>query len=328
MFVFCESTGIYVNARQHVRPRRYQRRFKKARLAQEEDDQPPDLGLSKSTKESSPKEVFSSPVQEEKMVHDVDTLEEDDSEDHVQREETIHHVNPVGKEITLDENDETNCAEYQTDGPLDSPSIKCSHENELIHFIKQQESTLLDTLLTDLDFDLDKNTTKEDDIEEEITLNREERDDAYDAPVQPGHWLTLKTSVLLIWIFAMTHSLTSSQLTDLLTLINLHLLPSNPAFESLYRFKTFFSNLEMPARKHFHCAHCYTSVHHEQHLCPNPVCNRDLTNSNGKEYFLELDIISQLKNFYSRQEFEEGIKHKFSRNKRKKDNIEDIYDSE
>lgn len=143
MFVFCESTGIYVNARQHVRPRRYQRQFKKARLAQEEDDQPPDLGLSKSTKESSPKEVFSSPVQEEKMVHDVDTLEEDDSEDHVQREETIHHVNPVGKEITLDENDETNCAEYQTDGPLDSPSIECIHENELIHSLNSKKAHFL-----------------------------------------------------------------------------------------------------------------------------------------------------------------------------------------
>lgn len=331
-----ELEGFYVNARQHVRPRRYQRRFKKARLAQG-DDQPSDLG----SKESSSKEVFS--VQEDQVTHHVDTS--DVYMDDVHQEERFDHMDPVNifedektngtlreneeRNGALKENDEGNCAEYQTDGLRES-SLECSQENDLIHFIKHQESTLLDTLFGELDFNQYNDLRKEDDIEEEeeVTSDTEKREDAYDTPVQPGHWLTLRTSVLLIWIFAMTHSLTSSQLCDLLTLINLHLLPSNPAFESLYRFKTFFSNLEMPAKKHFYCANCYTAVDKVQHFCPNPVCNRDLRISSGKEYFLELDIISQLKNFYSRQEFEEGLKHRFSRNKEKKENIEDIYDSQ
>ena len=49
-------------------------------------------------------------------------------------------------------------------------------------------------------------------------------------PVAPGHWLTLRTSVLLIWMYTIAHSITSAELADLLTLINLHLIMANPVF--------------------------------------------------------------------------------------------------
>ena len=68
-------------------------------------------------------------------------------------------------------------------------------------------------------------------------------------PVQPGHSLSTKVAVLLIWMYAIMHSLTSEQLTDLLTMINLLLMHNNPAFQSLYRFKNFFSNMKLPAEK-------------------------------------------------------------------------------
>lgn len=367
---------MYVNARQHVRPKRYQRRFKKARLQlNTNDDNPVSNVLTAVTDDSSNSSVIvdqsmdlepasghdhkierTSTVLSINNKHQTETSESDvqhhvypaksnedgtilsqecdqkvkfpvteSNDNETETENVIHHVN-----LLNNNGDYQDSTSQDLDQPVDFPTTEFSesrNENDLIDFIKQQENTLLDSLLADLETGDNKNEEELDENEELTTpiSTGEEKDDA---PVHPGHWLTLKTSVLLIWIFAITHSLTSSQLKDLLTIINLHLLQSNPAFESLYRFKSYFSNLEMPAKKHYYCAKCYTQVELHQPYCTNPVCHKDLSKANSKEYFLELDVVSQLKTFYSRQEFEEGLKHKSTRVKRVNDNIEDIYDSE
>ncbi|XP_053389746.1 uncharacterized protein LOC128552724 [Mercenaria mercenaria] len=337
-------TEYYVNARQHVRPRRYRRRLKKARLhVDHNDDKLSDNGFSTLSKDDPKNDSDSTIVDLSKDPNSENSAYSGASANQLNENKSVTNTNNgmtctlLEKETSKDDvmnylnNDsEDNFNSSPVASPLpDQPvdmSVNCGNrEDDLIHFIKQQESTLLDSLLADLE----PNTGKEDFEENEDTtanVHRERKED--DAPVQPGHWLTLKTSVLLIWIFAITHSLTSSQLKDLLTLINLLLLQSNPAFESLYRFKTYFSNLEMPARKHYYCASCYSPADVEQHSCANPTCRKDLTKVNNKEYFLELDILSQLKTFYAREEFEEGLKHKFSRVKKRNDSIEDVYDSQ
>ena len=64
-----------------------------------------------------------------------------------------------------------------------------------------------------------------------------ERNEDGDKPIQPGHWLSLKSAVLLIGLYAIVHSLTASEISDLLTLINLFLIQGNQVFKGLYLFK-------------------------------------------------------------------------------------------
>ena len=209
-----------------------------------------------------------------------------------------------------------------------------SSEKLLIKFLKMQENTLLDDLLLDLNqnnkWDVNDETNyvgqvvDDEDAADPIIEEVNEKD-----PVSPGHWLSLQTSVLLIWMYAITHSITSSQLSDLITLINLHLVIAHPVFSSLYRFKNFFANTKLPSEslKHYYCCHCTASVSVNTEVCPNNLCRKPLDRSK-LNYFLELNVQSQLKNMFSRKDFLDGLKHRFNRFKKKKENIEDVYDSE
>ena len=58
-------------------------------------------------------------------------------------------------------------------------------------------------------------------------------DETLNTPIYEGHTMTLDSSVLMILIYAMTHSITVSELADLLTIINAHCLYEIPLYSSL-----------------------------------------------------------------------------------------------
>ena len=199
-------------------------------------------------------------------------------------------------------------------------------ENDLIDFIKNREDIEIEGLLNfqmEQTDDDNPNDSTDDESDEEKDDNNE---DFQDSPIYPGHFLTVKTSVLLIWLFSITHSLTSNQMTDLLHLISLHMISSYTSMKSLYRFKQFFKNLKSPFVKHFYCTFCNKPVIENQENCAN--CQRNLDDKSGKAYFLEMPIISQLSGLFSREEFKNGLKHRKERIKKRDNNIEDVYDTE
>lgn len=151
-------------------------------------------------------------------------------------------------------------------------------------------------------------------------------DDFMNQPVYPGHTLTVFNSVMLIWIFALTHSVTACQLSDLLVLINAHCLTDVPIFQSVQRIKNFFASLKSPMNKHYFCSYCLANVTLTMKNCPNAFCDKDLTKKNATSYFIEFPIEQQLMRLFKRDEFLSNLKTKFNRRKRNKDNIEDIYD--
>ncbi|KAH3882385.1 hypothetical protein DPMN_006322 [Dreissena polymorpha] len=93
------------------------------------------------------------------------------------------------------------------------------------------DDSLVNRLIDEL-----RDATKSLDSEVNSDVETEETE-LLNQPVGPGHTLTLKSSILVIWMHTIAHCLTSSQLGDLLTLINLHLMVSHPVFNSVHRFK-------------------------------------------------------------------------------------------
>lgn len=239
------------------------------------------------------------------------------------------HSDQIGTEIKdVSQNEIERVTEGESQNDTDELHEEADEtESVLIDFIKRKEKNIVDDLLEDLENKNNWNINEEDVLEYDDMCESEEDIQAAERPVQPGHSLSLKTSVLLIWLFAITHSISSSELQDLLTLINLHLIVSNRAYQSVYRFKNFFANVKLPTRKHFFCHFCGSSVKEDQMICLNSKCQKSLVEKSSKSHFIELDVKSQLKNFFKRQDFLEGLKHRFYRSKKKADNIEDVYDS-
>jgi len=229
-----------------------------------------------------------------------------------------------------DEMQENDC----TGAESEEKEIFLDLENDLIDFLKKREDIEIDDLLEEIHMEkkLDDNGIDGTNFEDNDEFDEEKEEDmdevCDDSPIYPGHFLSVRTSVLLIWLFAITHSLNSEQMSDLLTLISLHMMSSYSSMKSFYRFKQYFKNLKSPLIKHFYCSFCYTPVLEKADKCPNTVCQRNVKESSSKEYFIEMPIISQLSGLFSREDFKQGLKYRKERIKKCKDNIEDVYDSE
>lgn len=77
--------------------------------------------------------------------------------------------------------------------------------------------------------------------------------DTDNEPVYYGHSMPIRVSMLLILVFCVTHSVSGSQLEDLLTLIGVHCMESHPGLKSLFHYKMYFAYLHSPLKKHFYC---------------------------------------------------------------------------
>ncbi|XP_072019667.1 uncharacterized protein [Amphiura filiformis] len=151
--------------------------------------------------------------------------------------------------------------------------------------------------------------------------------EASDRPIYRGHWLSVHFALLLILTYSIAHSITGTQLSDLLTLISYFMLDSqsHPAFRSLYFFRKYFADIETPLVKHFFCHKCFGTITSESLTCPNEFCKENLEDKK-KLYFVEMSILNQIKNLFGRDGFFEKLQHRFNRKKSTENNIEDLYD--
>lgn len=147
-------------------------------------------------------------------------------------------------------------------------------------------------------------------------------------PIYSGAQLTIAASMTLILTFALTHNLTGVTITDLLTLISLHCLHPHPFLRSLHYFQKYFKDLRSPLVYHRYCSFCFTPITADQTTsrCPNTKCNRNLSEKGATSYFIEIPIVQQIQNLFLRPGFYNLLQHRFTRSKKHRDNIEDIYD--
>lgn len=116
-----------------------------------------------------------------------------------------------------------------------------------------------------------------------------------------GHHMTIYTSMVLILLYSMCHSISGAQLSDLLTMISLHCLNPHPGLKSMYTFKRFFTDLQSPMKKHFYCSTCFCDVTVNEDVCPNEKCQQQLS-LKKKSYFIEIPVKHQVKTFLEKKE--------------------------
>ena len=139
--------------------------------------------------------------------------------------------------------------------------------------------------------------------------------------------LTVAESLLLVVTFAIRYTLSGSALNDLLILISLHCISPNLCRRSLHQFQHFFRSVKNPLVYHRYCSYCFLLVDDRATVvCPNSLCSRDLTRSNSCSFFIEIPIVSQIRNLFSKSDFYDNLGHRFRRAKTDINCFEDIYD--
>lgn len=183
-----------------------------------------------------------------------------------------------------------------------------------------------ETTVSGLESEIESNSTT---ILESAAANcPDDESDGSDSPLYEGARLTVSESLLLTMTFAVTYNLTGEALSSLLLLLNLHCLHPNKCLTSLYKFRKYFENLKNPLKFHRFCSYCFLSVADEKAKhCSNPLCLKDLSTQGSVSYFLEIPLLVQVQNLFSKVGFYEKVStHRFQRRKHKPENIEDIYD--
>jgi len=142
----------------------------------------------------------------------------------------------------------------------------------------------------------------------------------------PGARVTIGAVMVLFTLFAIKYDLTGEAITHLLQLITLILPTGNILPDTLRKFKSYFRNLENPVILHHYCAFCLSSVDKQTTVCPNTACIKELSPRHAKAYFIEIPVVQQLATFFSRRGFYSSIQHRFHRQKKRENNVEDIYD--
>lgn len=112
-----------------------------------------------------------------------------------------------------------------------------------------------------------------------------------------GSPLTVATSSVFIMKFKAKHKLSNEGLQDLLNLIKLHCPTPNKCIASSYLFnKQFGKNTGV---SHYFCNSCFQAVDRDVQVCPNELCNSNLSDSRSS--FTEVPIIPQLKRLLERE---------------------------
>ncbi len=107
-----------------------------------------------------------------------------------------------------------------------------------------------------------------------------------------GAELSVFNSFLLIFQFAIRHSLTGKAFSELLQLLAVHLPPGAKHASSVYAVKQFFLKLfpSAKAQQSRYCGHCHRILRESDDVCSNQYCT-----NKPVEKFLTIPIAPQLK---------------------------------
>ncbi|KAJ7381843.1 hypothetical protein OS493_038708 [Desmophyllum pertusum] len=160
--------------------------------------------------------------------------------------------------------------------------------------IPQEEDSEDDVLIDDL-YDLDSEgeadlDNRESDHKESCLLAEEEGKHLYQgAPV------TLGASLLLVMTFAVRHGLSG--------------------------------RVRCPVELHYYCTFCLHYIGREKGShCPNTHCLKDLGMPKNSSYFIVIPLVTQLCSLLARSEIPQLLQYRVERRKKRKGNIEDVFD--
>jgi len=147
----------------------------------------------------------------------------------------------------------------------------------------------------------------------------------FDPPLYRGSPITLGQSMMAILSFVVAHHCSGAALADLLGLIALHcIIEDNVCIKTLYKFKKYFENLRSPLKMHYFCSKCFSHLRRKDDICGNEGCD----NQSEVSYFVEISIVSQLRQMFNRTGFYDKLNHRFDRRKKNAFNYEDVYDGQ
>lgn len=91
--------------------------------------------------------------------------------------------------------------------------------------------------------------------------------------------MTILEFIVCICALKLRHNLTNVCISDILRLISIILPRPNKCPSSFYKFKKYFSDIQIPVKKHYYCSNCIALVNNSDHNI-----NHD---ENADEDFLE-----------------------------------------
>lgn len=163
--------------------------------------------------------------------------------------------------------------------------------------------------------------------ENESDYNAEYEDTLKDMPIYEGARLNTGASMLLIMTFILEHNLSGDAFSDLLDLISLHCKPENTIPTSKHLFNKWFHDLKITPKKHAYCSNCLITLDNPlAEECQNKKCNNTFRNKSDKSFFVEVPLVKQIKKLMYDNIFREQLTFRFKREKKKEENIEDIFD--
>ena len=132
--------------------------------------------------------------------------------------------------------------------------------------------------------------------------------------------------MLMLLSFWLRHQITAAAMTDLLSLASLHCPMPNICTKTIAMFRKFFRNSKIPMNIHKYCSNCFAAIKETQlpHICC--TCNAKLEIKTSVSYFVELDIVTQLQNFFRKPGFTQLLQYRFEKAEKQSTIISDIYD--
>ena len=145
--------------------------------------------------------------------------------------------------------------------------------------------------------------------------------------IYPGATVTVGVSMLLIITYCTRYHLSRRAMADLLKLISIHCVEVHPGLQSLHNFMKYFHHLKIPIIYHKYCSKCLLLLNDEKEhkVCPNDLCQLDLTKHGATSFFIEVPIAKQIQSFFAKDGFFDDLQYRFRRTPQP-GKIGDIYD--
>lgn len=138
--------------------------------------------------------------------------------------------------------------------------------------------------------------------------------------IYPGAPITVGESMLSTLSMFLRHDISDSLLSDMLEWLEMHCPQPNHCAKSVYLFKKWFREFEIPLIRHYYCPQCSKKLLNAAQKCS------DCKNVKSSPYIIEIPIVSQLQKIFNRPGFFNSSNHRFYREKNNNNNFEDIYD--
>lgn len=89
----------------------------------------------------------------------------------------------------------------------------------------------------------------------------------------------------------------------------------------------YFHHLKNPIICHKYCSHCLLLLNdgHENRVCPNDLCQQDLTKHGSTSFFIEVPVAKQIQSLFAKDGFFDDLQYRFRRTQHA-GQISDIYD--